>query len=72
MKIGVGSKNKTKVNAVKELLLDYPMFSGAEVFGVDVRIDEFGHPKSIEEVVAGAVNRARFFLPNHAEHSSAQ
>lgn len=59
MKIGVGSKNKTKVNAVLELLKDYPMFNGAEVFGVDVKIEEFGHPKSLDEVVAGAVDRAK-------------
>lgn len=59
MKIGVGSKNKTKVNAVAELLLDYPMFEGAEVIGVDVKVDEFGHPKSIDETVAGAIDRAK-------------
>lgn len=59
MKIGVGSKNKTKINAVRELLLDYPMFSGAEVFAVDVKVEEFGHPKSLDETVAGAVDRAK-------------
>ena len=59
MKIGVGSKNKTKVNAVTELLKDYPLFEGAEVEGVEVQIEEFGHPKSIEETVKGAVDRAK-------------
>ena len=59
MKIGVGSKNKTKVNAVAELLRKYPMFDGTEVFGVDVHIEQFGHPKSLEETVAGAVDRAK-------------
>ncbi|MHB8652210.1 MAG: inosine/xanthosine triphosphatase [Minisyncoccota bacterium] len=59
MKIGVGSKNKTKVGAVADILKDYPMFEGAEVVGVDVNIEQFGHPKNIEETVAGAVDRAK-------------
>ena len=59
MRVGVGSRNRTKVNAVAEILKDYPMFYGAEVSGVEVQIEEFGHPKSIDDVVAGAVNRAR-------------
>lgn len=59
MKIGIGSKNKTKVNAVIEVLHDYPMFSGAEIEGVDVKIEQFGHPKSLDETVSGAVDRAK-------------
>ncbi len=35
------------------------MFEGAEVLGVDVKVDEFGHPKSIDETVAGAIDRAK-------------
>ncbi len=58
MKVGVGSKNKTKVSAVAELLKGYPMFEKAEVVSVDVKVEEFGHPKSMEETVAGAINRA--------------
>src|SRR3989344_1950195 len=59
MKIGVGSKNKTKINAVAELLREYPMFVGAEIAGVDVKIEQFGHPKTLDETVAGAVDRAK-------------
>ncbi len=59
MKVGVGSKNKTKVDAVAEALRDYPMFVDAEVNGVDVAIEQFGHPKSLDETVAGAVDRAK-------------
>ncbi|HTR18747.1 MAG TPA: inosine/xanthosine triphosphatase [Candidatus Paceibacterota bacterium] len=59
MKVGVGSKNRTKVNAVTELLKDYPMFEGAEVVSVEVPVEEFGHPKSLEETVAGAISRAK-------------
>lgn len=65
MKVGVGSKNKTKVNAVAEILKDYPMFEGADVIGVEVRIEEFGHPKSLEETVAGAVDRAKQAYAGH-------
>ena len=59
MKVGVGSKNKTKIDAIAQLLVDYPMFAHAEVEGVDVNIEEFGHPKSLEETVAGAIDRAK-------------
>lgn len=59
MKVGVGSKNKTKVAAVEELLADYPMFEGAEIFGTDVQVEEFGHPRSLKETVDGAIDRAK-------------
>jgi len=65
MKVGVGSKNKTKVSAVAEILQDYPMFAGAEVEGVDVQIEQFGHPKSLAETVAGAVDRAKQAYTSH-------
>lgn len=59
MKVGVGSKNQTKVNAVAEILRDYPLFVSAEVNGMPVVVEEFGHPKSLEETVAGAIDRAK-------------
>lgn len=59
MRIGVGSKNRTKVGAVEESLRDYPLFSSAEVTGVAVDIEEFGHPKNINETVNGAIDRAK-------------
>jgi len=59
MKVGIGSKNKTKVEAITEVLTDYPMFAGAEIEGIAVTVDQFGHPKSIDETVAGAVDRAK-------------
>lgn len=65
MKVGVGSKNKTKVNAVADLLKEYPMFAEAEVEGVAVVVEEFGHPKNIEETVAGAVDRAKQAQADH-------
>ena len=59
MKVGIGSKNKTKVDAIAQVLTDYPMFAGAEVEGIAVTVEQFGHPKSIDETVAGAVDRAK-------------
>jgi inosine/xanthosine triphosphatase len=59
MKIGVGSKNKTKVDAVRDLLKEYPMFEDGEVLSIDVQVEEFGHPKSLDETVEGAVKRAK-------------
>lgn len=59
MKVGMGSKNKTKVQALIDVLADYPMFAGAEIVGVDAVTDVFGHPKSIEETIEGAIARAK-------------
>lgn len=51
--------NKTKLAALSSILAEYPMFSGAEVVGVDAVTDVFGHPKSIEETIEGAIARAK-------------
>jgi len=59
MKIGVGSQNKTKVGAVEAVLKDYPLFADAEVIGMDIQIEEFGHPRNITETVEGAIDRAK-------------
>ncbi len=59
MKIGMGSKNKTKIEALKTLLHEYPLFKDGEVIGMDVKIEEFGHPKNIKETVEGAIERAK-------------
>lgn len=65
MKVGVGSKNKTKVNAVADILIGYPLFAGADVVGVAVQVEEFGHPKNIDETVAGAIDRAKQAYEGH-------
>lgn len=58
-RIHVGSQNPTKINAVKNVLLTSKLFEGADVSGVDVDIEEFGHPKNINETTKGAKDRAR-------------
>lgn len=59
MKILVGSTNPAKVEAVREILADYPHLMDAEVVGVEVDSGVPDQPKSLEEVISGAMNRAR-------------
>ncbi len=59
MKVHVGSKNKTKVEAVAESIKGYPLFAGAEVVGVEVATEVFGHPNTLTKTVEGAMDRAK-------------
>jgi len=60
MRIHVGSKNITKLAAVRETVRLYPkLFPSPEVVGIDVAVEQFGHPKNMDETVAGAVERAK-------------
>jgi len=60
MKINVGSKNKTKIKSVKEAVALYPkLFPNPEIIAVDVNVEVFGHPKNLQEVVDGAIKRAK-------------
>ena len=59
MIFNVGSKNKQKIDAVKEILKEYPDFLNAEVISRDVDSGVSHQPKSLEETVDGAIKRAR-------------
>lgn len=60
MKITVGSKNQTKVQAVRDAIILYPkLFPDPEVVGIDVQVEIFGHPKNLKETAEGAVGRAK-------------
>lgn len=59
MKIAVGSQNAAKVNAVKEILQDYPHLMEAQVEGYDVPSEIPPQPLSLEETLRGARNRAK-------------
>ena len=59
MHIRVGSTNEVKVEAVKEILRDYAHLAGATVLGVKADSGVSDQPKSLEETVEGAVNRAK-------------
>ncbi len=59
MKILVGSKNNVKVDAVREMIADYPHLKDAEILGVETVSGVSNQPKSLEETVKGAINRAK-------------
>ncbi len=59
MKITIGSKNQVKVEALKELLSVYEMFKDVEVISVEVPSNVDEQPKSTEETIRGAMNRAK-------------
>ena len=59
MKINIGSKNKAKVDALKEILKEYPDFVNAEVISKDVTTGVTDQPKSLDETIMGSMNRAK-------------
>ncbi len=59
MKLNIGSKNKVKVDAVKEAIQDYDFLTNAEVVPVEVGSDVSEQPKSMDETIKGAMNRAK-------------
>lgn len=65
MKINVGSMNKVKVDAVNSSLLLYSeIFPSPEVRGIEVRVEEFGHPIGIDSIFSGATDRAKGAFDN--------
>lgn len=58
MKINIASRNPVKVSALMELINEYGILHGAEINSVDVGSDVSGQPKSLEETIQGAINRA--------------
>jgi len=58
-KINVGSKNIQKIDAVKEVLNEYPDFKNCIVTGIDVKSGISEQPKSMDETIKGAINRAK-------------
>jgi inosine/xanthosine triphosphatase len=59
MKLIVASLNPQKIAAVKELVAEYPMLVSATVEGVSVPSGVGDQPKSLNETVRGAINRAK-------------
>jgi inosine/xanthosine triphosphatase len=59
MRIIVGTTNEVKIGAVRELAPEYPCIAGAAISGIDVPSDVSSQPKSLEETMTGAMNRAR-------------
>ncbi|OGZ00251.1 MAG: hypothetical protein A2945_04455 [Candidatus Liptonbacteria bacterium RIFCSPLOWO2_01_FULL_52_25] len=59
MKIKVGSKNPAKVEAVAEIIKEYPHLAHAKVGGIEANSDVSNQPKSLDETIRGAMNRAK-------------
>src|SRR3989344_1111962 len=58
MRINVASKNPVKVEAVKEVLQNYPDLVNCDVLGIETHSGVSKQPKSLEETIQGAINRA--------------
>lgn len=57
--IAVGTTNPAKLDAVREIIRDYPHLEGAEITGVKATSGVSDQPKSLDETITGAMNRAR-------------
>jgi len=64
MRIAVGSKNKPKLEAVREIVKEYDFFAGAEVVGISVVSGVREQPVGLDETVQGAINRAKSAFHN--------
>lgn len=59
MRIIVGSKNPEKVNAVKEVIVRYDFLKNGQVESMEVESGINDQPKSLDEIIQGARNRAK-------------
>mgnify|MGYP003423223188 FL=1 len=59
MKIKVASLNPQKIQAVQDTILDYEILREAIVEGISADSGVSDQPKSLEETVSGAINRAK-------------
>ncbi|MDD5710810.1 MAG: DUF84 family protein [Candidatus Colwellbacteria bacterium] len=59
MKINIGSRNKIKIEALEEILKEYPHLKDAEVVALEAASGVSDQPKSLGESVRGAINRAK-------------
>lgn len=58
MKVIVASKNPIKIEAVKEIIKEYKDLANFQVEGIEANSGVSKQPKSLEETVRGAINRA--------------
>lgn len=65
MKIVVGTTNAAKVAAVAEILKEYPHLADAHIVAVKTDSGVSEQPKSLDETIQGAVNRARTARGEH-------
>lgn len=59
MKINIGSTNPSKIEALKEIIKDYPFLLGANISSIKVNSEVSDQPMGIKEITTGATNRAK-------------
>lgn len=59
MIIAVGTTNTIKVQALEEILHDYPLLANGKVKSFNVPSEIAAQPLSLEEIIKGAKNRAK-------------
>jgi len=59
MNINVGSKNRAKVEAVEEILKEYPHLADTHVKAIGTESGVANQPLSLDETMQGAMNRAK-------------
>ncbi len=59
MQIIIGSKNKIKVEALKEIIQNYEKLKNAVIISKETTSGVVDQPKSLEETIKGAINRAK-------------
>lgn len=62
--INVGSKNKVKVEAVREIVRDYGHLKASQIVAVDALSKVSEQPKSLKETIRGAMHRAKHAFKN--------
>ncbi|MFP4515025.1 MAG: DUF84 family protein [Parcubacteria group bacterium] len=64
MNIKIATQNLVKVEALKEIILDYNQLKNTTVESLEASSDVSEQPKSLEETIIGAKNRARKVYSN--------
>lgn len=59
MKINIGTKSPTKIKAIEELVQNYDIFKGVSIESIKALSGVSDQPKSLEETLKGASNRAK-------------
>lgn len=64
MIVAIGSRAASKIEALKEILKEYPDFVNAEIVAKEVDTGVSHQPKSLKETIEGAMNRAKNSFEN--------
>jgi inosine/xanthosine triphosphatase len=60
MKINIGTTNELKIKTIRDTVALYStLFVDPVICGVDVKVEKYGFPATLEETISGAVQRAK-------------